>query len=336
MIVERCKDRHGARVWLTGLFLIALVLLLPSPSAHGYDFQGCTNCHQKSLDWDSVRTYLHSPFARYRCADCHAPKLPTKQVKTDSNKLPVARKGKKKIIWLGQATMVATDHWFVLPGNKVGDTLVIEAQGPDGKFSRKEVSVPGLADLPEAADRGHAPTLSKIQVLQVQRGVFLSATIGWQTDTITDALIHYGEIDGQLSQSTSPSQRFGRWHEVVLYQLQPDKTYNFQAVSKDLFGRSRGSEILTFSTSRPLNQSLPSSGPQETGEIGVSSQFERLGKDYLLDLALAQPAAVSVGWGRLGAKAVHASWFNRFQLGQTLSRGWGHTLIPVDNLVLLL
>ena len=46
-------------------------------------------------------------------------------------------------------------------------------------------------------------------------------------------------------------------------------------------------------------------------------------------------ATVSVGRERLGSEAVHTSLLNRFQLGQTLGRGWGHTLILVDSLGLL-
>ncbi len=298
MMVELFKGRHCARAWLTRVFLFTLVLLFPFLPVHAYDFQGCPGCHQQSLDRDSVRYNLHAPFASYRCADCHAPRTPAPaKLKAHNNgKLPAARDPRQKVKWLGESIMVATDHWFVVPGNKVGDTMIVESQGLDGRFSRHEIAVPALADLSAAADPGQPPLLSKVQVLQVQRGVFLSATIGWQTNSITDASVRYGKIDGQLAQTASPGKRFGRWHEVVLYQLQPDQTYNFQAVSKDLFGRSQSSEILTFSTSHPLDQSLPENASPASEEIGVTSQFYRLGKDYLLDLALAQPAAVSVGW----------------------------------------
>lgn len=284
-----------AKTWLTGAFFSALVFLLPHPPACAYDFQGCTGCHQNSLDRDAVRNYPHSPFARYQCGDCHAAKTPTPTAAT-TNKLPAARNVRKKVKWFGESIMVGTDHDFVLPGNRVGDTLVVESQGENGRFSRKEIAVPALDGLPEAAESGQPPTISKLQVLRVQRGVFLSATIGWQTDTLTDAMVCYGESAQDLSQATSPGKRFGHRHEVVLYQLQPDKTYHFQVVSRDLFGRSKSSEILTFSTSSPMNKPLPANSLQTSEEIGVSSHFFRLGKDYLLDLALAHPAAVSVGW----------------------------------------
>ena len=172
---------------------------------------------------------------------------------------------------------------------------MIEVEGADGVLSRQEVTVPKLADLAPVEDSGKAPTISGLQVLQVQQGVLLTAKIGWQTDTIADALVRYGDKD--LSQTSQPSMRLGRQHQVVLNTLKADRIYHFTAVSRDLFGRSQVSEPLTFSTSKPLTavQPVPPDNQLSNRNItGVASQFQRLGTDYFLELTLDQPSLVSI------------------------------------------
>ena len=166
----------------------------------------------------------------------------------------------------------------------------------DGQYSRYETPVPSLAYLTEVKDGGKPPTISNVQVLKVQRGVFLSVTVGWQTDTLSDALVRYGIQD--LSQTSKISKRLGWQHQVVLYNLEPDRTYRFTAVSRDLFGRSQVSEPLTFSTSEPLEAPQadnPGSRPKSGDETLIASSFQRLGTDYLLELRLQQPASVYIG-----------------------------------------
>ncbi len=146
--------------------------------------------------------------------------------------------------------MSDNEHWFVLPGDKMGGILIVELYGPDGNVSRQEIVVPALAGLPVVEDSGQLPVISDVQVLKVERAVFLSATIGWQTDTVADAVVLYGKSAEDLEQTSSLSKRFGRRQEVVLNELQLDRTYFFKGVSHDLFGRSQETGIQTFSTAR--------------------------------------------------------------------------------------
>jgi predicted CXXCH cytochrome family protein len=153
-----------------------------------------------------------------------------------------------------------------------------------------------LAELTEVEDSGNPPVLSGVQVLKVQRGVFLSVTIGWQTDTLTNALVRYGVND--LLQKSEPGKRLGREHQVVLFNLQADKTYRYTAISQDLFGRSQSSPPLTFSTSNPftvLPQDDAGNLSESEAEIVIASHFQRLGPDYLLELTLDPAASVFIG-----------------------------------------
>jgi predicted CXXCH cytochrome family protein len=178
----------------------------------------------------------------------------------------------------------------------LGETLVAEIRGEDGRFSRKEIDLPFLAGLPEVKDSGMAPVITDLRVLSVNRGVFLSVAIGWKTDSLANALVRYGEKE--LSQSSDSTKRVGRNHKVVLYDLKPGRIYRFTAVSDDLFGRRRESESLTFSTSKPFTdaqQETTGKPPGSNDEIGLSNRFQRLGSAYLVELTLEGPCTVLIG-----------------------------------------
>jgi predicted CXXCH cytochrome family protein len=285
---------------LIGIGLTGLAIIFLRLPVHAADFKYCNSCHKVVLE-EIFRTYLHVPFQQQRCGECHLPKnLPVPAAKVD----PATLKERLKISWLGESAMADSYHGFVLPADKVGNTLVVEVREGEGHFSRKEIAVPLLGGLAEVKnDNGRPPVISDLQVLRVERGVFLSATIGWQTDTLSGALVRYGVSD--LSQISQSGNRFGRRHEVVLYNLKPDLTYRFSVVSTDIFGRSQTSEPMTFSTSKPLlAPPPPRTGipPQSSEGAELASRFQRVGADYLVELTLAQPGSVFIGTGKVTPK----------------------------------
>lgn len=277
------------------LVILATVFLPHSMQAN--DFQGCSECHEENLDKDSTRQYIHSSFMQQQCEGCHAPKAFTSQQKKFRNKdLSAGRNNQRKINWLTDGAIVDTNHGFLLSNDKLGDILVVEFHGTDDKPSQHEIAIPSMMDLAEVEDSGKPPTISKVQVLKVHRGIALTVTVGWQTDTLTDALVRYGIND--FSQTSNPNKRLGQQHQVILSNLKSDKTYHFTAVSHDLFGRKEVSEPLTFSTSTPFTVKQPENpGNLHTSkdEVGISSRFQRFGTDYLLELTLEQPSSVFIG-----------------------------------------
>jgi predicted CXXCH cytochrome family protein len=283
--------------------LIILLASFPPPLVKAYDFQDCEGCHDSALKEDAAREYLHAPFKEKDCGQCHAAVIPDEATASDL----------KKITFLAEATQPATQHGFLLPGGKSGDVLVIDVEGTEGVLSRQEVTVPALADLAQMEDSGKAPVISGLQVLQVQQGVLLTAKVGWQTDTITDALVRYGDKD--LEQTSQSGMRLGRQHQVVLNNLKADRTYHFTAVSRDLHGRSQVSESMAFSTAKPLAAVQPSvpDNQSSTGNVtGAVSQFRRLGADYLLELTHNQPFSVTVSRkGRVEEKASSEEEFHK-------------------------
>jgi predicted CXXCH cytochrome family protein len=274
------------------VILTILTVISPPFTVQAVDFEGCQVCHQEILNRSRNRRYLHSPFAEEQCGDCHAaeesPAQPGKNHSAGSD-------DRQKIQRLVESEKADISHGFLLPGEKVGDTLIINLRGNGGKVSNQEIAVPSLVDLAEVEDSGRPPIISKAQVLQVQRKVLVSATIGWQTDTLTNAVVRYGDKD--LTQTSESGPGLGRQHQVVLYSLKPDQIYRYSVVSTDLFGRSHASAPLEFSTS-DLNLTSPSGSSgkvmAEGKEAEIVSNFHRCGSDYLLELSLKQPAWVLI------------------------------------------
>lgn len=277
----------------TGVVLIALAFVFFSLPVQAVDFKNCNGCHKVVLE-EAFRTYLHVPFLQQRCGECHTPKTSPAPAEKDD---PAKLKDRRKIKWLGESVMADIRHGFVVPGDKVGNALIVEVREWDGFISRKEVAVPPLGSLAEVKDNnGTPPVISDLQVLRVERGVFLSATIGWQTGTLTDAKVRYGTRE--LLQTSQASNRLGRRHEVILQNLKPDQTYRFSVVSRDIFGRSRTSESMTFSTSKPLMATPPNRTgipPASSEGAELAPRFQRIGADYLVELNLGQLGSVFIG-----------------------------------------
>jgi predicted CXXCH cytochrome family protein len=258
------------------------------------DFEGCKACHEELLNKANSRRFLHPPFAEKDCEDCHAADESTASLVPNPSTGPF---DKNKIERLADSGKADTSHGFLLPGEKVGDTLIIDGQGDEGKTFRREIAVPSLADLEEVEDSGRPPVISDVRLLNVQRRLFVSATVGWQTDARTNASVLYGSKD--LSQKTDSCDRIGTQHQVVIFNLRQGQTYRFSVVSTDLFGRSTASEPLVFSTANPAPAPPPANrsfnGTEDGEEGGMVSNFLRLGNDYLLELTMLQPAWVTIG-----------------------------------------
>lgn len=281
---------------LAGIVLTIFAVVFIPLSVQAVDFQSCQKCHGEALQEDNSRIYIHSPYGNQQCAKCHAVVTTSTKQASATASLSTVPQRQGAVNWLADTTMTATSQSFLLPSDKLGNTLVVDVQGAEGKFSRRLIAVPLLTGLAEVQDPGKPPTISDVKVLRVKSSVFLSATIGWQTDTLTKGLVRYSSQG--VSQTSKPSIRFGKRHVVVLNGLKLDQTYQFSVVSTDLFGRSRSSAPMEFSTSHPYLAPLPNDTttyPPNSGEIGMTDHFQRIGSSYLVQLTFDRPAAVYVG-----------------------------------------
>lgn len=263
-------------------------------SLYAYDFQGCKNCHAATLEGDTKRQFFHPSFANGECGECHAT-----SAASAPKDLSVSQIDPKEITWLVESMMRDTSHGYVLPADKLSDTLLVELTGVARESFRQLIAVPSIGSLTEVEDSGKPPNISELQVLKVERRILVSVTIGWKTDTLTNASVRYG-IEG-LTEAVGPTKRLAIQHQVLLPGLQSDKTYHFSVIAKDLFGRSQTSKPLTFSTSNPVI--APIAPPPENlnnsqsqgNAIGITASFKRFGSDYLIELTVQKPAEVSIG-----------------------------------------
>ncbi|HVY69812.1 MAG TPA: S8 family serine peptidase, partial [Verrucomicrobiae bacterium] len=84
------------------------------------------------------------------------------------------------------------------------------------------------------------------------------ATISWQTSEDSDALVRFGESNGDPSflTRTAYSSEFTTYHELLLTGLLPDHDYYFQVVSRDIAGNASVSggagTLYHFRTLKPI------------------------------------------------------------------------------------
>jgi predicted CXXCH cytochrome family protein len=201
---------------------------------------------------------------------------------------------RRRVAWLEEGAVAKTLHRILLPADKLGEMLVVEVHDKQGGLTHTELPVPQLMDVTTVTDVGRPPVISDVQVLDVRRGVFLSVTIGWSSDTVTNGQVYFGL--GDMSQSAGSGKNVDTQHQVVLNQLKPGKTYHFKVVSRDLFGREQESKPLTFSTARAVTRSVSAADAGGSGGPEIAdSNFQRVGPDYLFSLQLAAPSTVFVG-----------------------------------------
>lgn len=268
--------------------LTALALQVSFLPAQNADFQQCYQCHGQTLQDQMSRMVVHTPFMQQNCRVCHMAQ--PKTASQDSQKTKPDRP--KKIKWLGESLEADGRHLFLVPGQGLENRLIVEVRMPGGVMLREEIPIPALEGQEPFKDRGQGPSVADVQVLGVERGLFLTATIRWTTDTPSESRVYYGEND--LVQRSPLTPRFGYTHQVVLRDLKPGKTYQFEVEATDLFGRSTRSTPQSFSTLKPRPATRSADRPS-TSQAATTATFQRFGDDYLVDLAISQPAVVSIG-----------------------------------------
>ena len=274
------------------MLMITALLMLTAP-AGAQEFIRCEECHGQTLERDRMQIFQHQPFIQQECRTCHAV---TEEVVEPILGRVGAPKGvdRRRVAWLEEGAVAKTLHRILLPADKLGEMLVVEIHDEQGGLTHTELPVPHLVDVNTVADSSLAPVITDVEVLDVRRGVFLSVTIGWGSDTVTSGQVYYGLEE--MSQSAGSGRNFDTQHQVVLNQLKPGKTYHFKVVSRDLFGREQESQPLTFSTARAVTRSTPAKGDVSRGGPEIAnSNFQRVGSDYLFSLQLSTPATVYVG-----------------------------------------
>ena len=262
------------------LLVATLFLFVCSDLASGFDFQTCGYCHS-SLEIDSQKQFIHSPFGEGTCEECHVAET------------FILAPEDQKIDWLSEDSIPLKVHKFKVRDDELGEVLVVDIMSSSNSSKREEIPVPSLHEIQQIENVETAPTISNPRLVSLKQGIFLTATVGWETDVLADASIQYGEDD--LSKKIPVNKRSGQEHFVVIRNLAPNKSYQFVAISNDVYGRRSESLPVMFSTTIDANQSQ--SEIAESTEISetVATHFSRVGDEYLISVQLDKENHIFLG-----------------------------------------
>ena len=290
-ILNKSRCRYNFR--LMGLILLATSLSAPiQAAAVDKDSQVGCRCHQPMVDSILSKPYIHPPFLQKKCLLCHAG-----DAEATSASIAKTSRRPTTIKWFEESPTPATVHCFRITNLAPDDVLYIEAGGAASRLPRIRLTIPHLESLPLKKDAERPPAISGIQILSVKRELFLTATIGWHTDTLADATVSYG-LDDDLTQKATLTGSLLHDHQMTLVDLKANKTYHFTVSSADLAGQRTVSEVKSFSTSQETEGPTPAEddfSPEKEEKFVVQSDFFRYGDTYLLQLSSSRPATFYVG-----------------------------------------
>ena len=277
---------------LSGQIVLLLVFALIPPSGiaspeNPAPQNDCLKCHKEIWQEETAKRYIHPPFLEKNCTKCHAAnnlanlKDPATSSADDESEN-----------WPAKNLIAATSHWFEFDASENPAIMRLEASYGSMVRIYREIPLPPLDDLTDLADvyGRDPPKISQVKVLEVQKGIFLTASISWQTDRPTGSMLTYGVRE--LRQTTPRNDRLQTEHLETLSNLEADQTYRFRIMAEDGVGNRTESDIFKFSTAttfsdpeeKPVTQNCCLAAP-----LGLMSNFFRRGDRYLVNITAIRP-----------------------------------------------
>ena len=276
------------------MFLTVLLFgLLLLPLASRAEENPCANCHEVVTAKSRSDRYVHQPFLEGKCDQCH---IVGNSVAAPIKKSPLAieKEQVEKILWFQTVTGREQEHWLRLPAARLAAGLYLKATDGRMRSPLQEVKLSSDPALAQKLDDGEPPLQFNLSVADVRRGISTTATLQWETDEFTDSIVYYGA--GNL-RSVKNDHQLTRQHSLILLGLDADKTYQYQIVSRDLFGNQTKSPVAEFSTA----ESFWSQDAHYSNESSVLADIElqwklyRVKTDYLLVVKADRPVSLSLG-----------------------------------------
>ncbi len=274
---------------VVGILLITGLSFAGKPGAEGSTISPdqCCSCHFDVCEKKASKRYVHAPVLENHCAVCHV-----KGGDLNIEQQAVDNKAQAEIEWFARDCQENDEHWFELPGSLAGKNISLMAKAGERKVLEQEVNLPLLEELEQFPVAQSGVHIYDLQVVEVKRGVFLSARIAWKTDRISDAQVFYGEKS--LKAKSALDHRWATDHEITLTGLDSRRKYTFIAVSHDIYGNKALSEKMDFSTydffSEPALQSRV-----VQREIDLQARFYREKERLFARFATSQPVAMRLG-----------------------------------------
>ena len=234
---------HILPLLLVGLLGLSLVFVSTQGDASSnITADQCTRCHAEVNEKSKSKRYVHAPVLDKHCAVCHVKGDMPKVVDSDATK----NQADTKVEWFAKDCQVDDEHWFEVSPEFAQASVSLLAKAGGRNVLKQEVVFPALDEAKPFQLLHGNPEILNLEVVEVKKGVFLSARIVWNTDRIANAQVLYGE--NSLSETTAIDDRWATSHEITLSGLQAKKEYRFVAVSQDIFGNKGRSEEMVLST----------------------------------------------------------------------------------------
>ncbi|MBU0673694.1 MAG: cytochrome c3 family protein [Proteobacteria bacterium] len=236
------------------------------------------------------KSFIHVPFMDKKCRECH-----DQDAASDKNGANSADRT-ADVNWLSRHFTEDPSHWFVFAAPGGENTIVVEASAMGRKKLVTELTLPPLVELAESPENSQdAPIISNVRVLEVNRGIFFSATIGWETDKLATSQVIYG-----LERPTISSPMDGQAttnHTVILTTgIKSERTYEFRVVSEDLNGHRSESDKYILSTDKLFSLNPASvQNERSNGVIDLQPKFYRTGDKYTINLIASRPVTMALG-----------------------------------------
>ena len=273
------------------IILLLLFALVPctraTPTEKPTSQNDCLKCHNEIWQEEIAKRYIHTPFREKKCTGCHA----TNDL--SSLKDPViSSSDDESVNWTGKNLIPATSHWFEFKSAENPATMILEASYGSMVRLYREIPLPPLDDLTDVTDvyEQNPPKIYNVKVPEVKKGIFLSASISWQTDRPTGSIITYGVE--KLRQNTPLNGRLRTEHLETLSSLKSGQTYQFRITAEDAIGNRTDSDIFKFSTATTFSE-LPKKPVAENcclaTPLGLESKFFRKGDRYLVNITVIRP-----------------------------------------------
>lgn len=309
-------------------YLVVLLLFLwfPANDRASAETNQCLKCHKDVWQEEMAKRYIHKPFIEKNCIGCHGVN------NLSSRKQPSSSSsGEDPANWTGKNLIPSTSHWFEFESTDFA-TMILEASYESIVRLYREISLPPLDDLSDVKDvfGRYPPIIYEVEVLEVEKGIFLSATIRWHTDRPTRFMLNYGIND--LRHTTPLSSKLQTEHYATLSELKSGQEYEFIITAEDGLGNKTKSEAFNFSTaktfSNPYKEDCCLVKP-----LGLDTNFFRKGDRYMVNITTAQPVKLFFALLRTDCSLPEAS--NRPQSIESQSQKNRHVIVNAGEVVTL-
>ncbi|NTV13095.1 MAG: hypothetical protein HGA96_04065 [Desulfobulbaceae bacterium] len=272
-----------------GLTLILLLanFVSPGPGIAGTPVataDTCVTCHEDTWRYIQSQRYIHQPDGAKDCKYCHAASRGNTEAKRETYL--------NKVTWVARSVNPSREHWLEIDGVIKGATMLVESRSSGG-LSAREFPLPAFSELEDLPVSDLKPLgITNIRLLEVTKGVFVSATIGWETNRQADSQVFYG-LDKPDQRSTLDTQ-YTTNHAVTLTGIKLGKSYKYKVISVDVAGNRSESNVQSM-TAEVLQGSYNDKTSERTAlEPDVAVKYYRkgnkcivvVGADRLINVAL--------------------------------------------------